>query len=120
MPSVILGTYLESRFLFDNLSKTIEYDFLVMHIPMIIVLFLIWKNMKSSTTSTLIFRKMSTIIFYTHMAIIYFYRYLIENNFLVSFGTESKKFDLIVVVTTIILSYTISKLQIIYRKEVVK
>ncbi len=120
VPSVILGTYLESRFLFDNLSKTIEYDFLVMHIPMIIVLFLIWKNMKSSTTSTLIFRKMSTIIFYTHMAIIYFYRYLIENNFLVSFGTESKKFDLIVVVTTIILSYTISKLQIIYRKEVVK
>lgn len=120
LPSIVLFTYLESKFLFNNLSKVVEYDFLIMHIPMIIILFLIWKNRRNFTFSTLIFRRMSTIIFYIHMAIIYFYRYLIERGIIVSFNVESRKFDVIVVVTTICLSFIISKLQIICRKEVVK
>jgi len=120
VPSLMLLTYLESHYIFSNSSKVVESDFLIMYIPLITVFFLLWKNIRNLSVSTLIFRKMSVIIFYLHMAVIYFYRYLIEKEILVSFNIESKKFDFIVVATTIILSYTISKLQIIHRKEVVK
>ena len=110
---------LESKLIYQNVTNLIEYDFLIMHIPTIILIFLIIKNIKSLPINTIKIRKISMIMYYIHVAILFMYQYLINNNYL-KININSKKLDLIVLLTSIISSWLISIVINYIRKKVIK
>jgi len=119
IPIDLLLLILESRLIHQNITSLIEYDFLIMHIPTIILIFLIVKNVKSLPINTIRIRKISMIMYYIHIAILFMYQYIINNKYL-NININSKKFDLLVLLTSIIASWLINIVINQYRKKVIK
>ncbi len=119
IPLDILFLFLESKLIYQNLNSLIEYDFLIMHIPTIILLFLVIKNIKKLPINTIKIRKISAIMYYIHILILFTYQYLIINNYL-HLDINSKKLDLLVLTTTIIISWLANELLNYKRKEVIR
>lgn len=119
VPIDLVLLVLETKLIHQNITSLIEYDFLIMHIPTIILILLIVKNIKSLPINTIKIRKVSMIMYYIHIAILFLYQYLINKRY-IRININSKKLDLLVLITSIVVSWLINIFINYRRKKVIK